>query len=226
MARIVVFGSLLVIAIAVACGDDEVPPRAMDLGSSPSAPPVITDTTPEDAGVPDGAAPPADGAAGETCRAVSVGDPVNQLSFDDASVGFDPASAVARFREDCLAPGRLQLVLTESPSCGAGERQVVVDLPSTAAVGETLLLDGADDVGVRFDDADGTRFTNLGDCAVSSGSVRIESYDTGEAGATQRVVLELAQLYDCSLAGRGSLVVGGPIEAPLEATFADACPGA
>jgi len=224
MARFVIFGTLLVVAIGVACSDDEVPPRAMDLGST-SAPPGVTDTSPSDGGVSDGSPPSVDGATVETCRSVVPGDLVNQVDFDDVSIGFDPASVTARFREDCVSPGRLQLVLSESPTCARGEREVVVDLPSTAATGQTLLLDGVDDVGVRFEDSDGTRFSNLGDCAISTGSVRIESYDTSEAGLQQQVVLELAQLYDCSAAGRGSLVVSGTIEAPLAATFAEACPG-
>lgn len=225
MARLVIFGTLLVVAIGVACSDDEVPPRAMDLGST-TAPPGVTDTTPSDGGVSDGAVPPADGAAVETCRSVAPGDLVNQLDFDDVSIGFEPASVTARFRDDCVAPGRLQLVLSESAFCAAGEREVVVDLPPTAATGQTLLLDGVDDVGVRFEDSDGTRFSNLGDCAVSTGSVRIESYETSEAGLEQQVTIELAQLYDCSAAGRGSLVISGTLQAPLAATFAEACPGA
>ncbi len=224
MARLVIFGTLLVIAIGVACSDDEVPPPATDLGGGRTRP-GISDTMPDDGGVPGDGATPTDGATVQTCRAVGPADPVNDLDFDDPSIAFEPASVNAYFREDCISPGRLQVVLTESASCGTSGRAVVVDLPSTAAVGQTLTLDGVDDVGIRFDDTDGTRFSNLGDCAVSTGTVRIESYDTSEAGAQQRVVLELAQLYDCSLAGRGSLVISGTIEGPLEATFAEACGG-
>jgi hypothetical protein len=228
VARFVILGSLLVIAIGVACSDDELPPRAMDLGSDRVPPPGTTDTTPDDAGVRDGAVPDgavaADGAVVETCAPVVAGDGVNQLDFDDPSIAFEPQSVTARFRTDCVAPGRLQLVLSEDPFCRPGQREVVVDLPETAAVGQTLLLDGVDDVGVRFEDSDGTRFSNLGDCAISTGSVRVERYDTSEAGLQQQVTIELAQLYDCSLGGRGSIVISGTIQGPLEATFADACP--
>jgi len=226
MARWVVLGSILLVAIVVSCSDDEMPPYASDLGRDGTAPPGGTDGVAMDGGVADGAV--SDGAVDDagvsTCATVTAGDGVNELVFDDPTLGFDPASAYATFRADCISPGRLLLVLTESPSCGSGERQVVVDLPSTAASGQTLAISGADDVGVSFDDSDGTRFSNLGDCAVSSGSVRIESYDTGAAGAEQEVVLEAAQLFDCSVAARSPITISGTIRAPLAAVFADACP--
>ena len=224
MARWVVLGSVLLVAIVVSCSDDEMPPYATDLGRDGAVPPSGTDSTPVDAGVTaDGA--PADDAGVITCGSVIAGIDANDLVFDDASIGFAPLSVQARFRADCEAPGRVQLVLSESAFCGAGEREVVVDLPSTATVGQTLVLSGGDDVGVSFEDSDGTRFSNLGDCAVSSGAVRIEAYDATTAGAEQRVVLEAAQLFDCSVGARAPITVSGTIAGPLEATFAVACPG-
>ncbi len=228
MARWVVLGSALLVAIVVSCSDDEMPPYATDLGRDGSVPPGGTDRTPSDGGVvTDGSldAAVADGGGVVTCAPVVAGSGVNEPTFDDPSLGFDPQSAHAAFRPDCVSPGRLLVVLSESATCGSTERRLVVDLPSSAAVGQTLVLSGGDDVGVSFEDSDGTRFSNLGDCAVSGGTVRVEAYDVSEAGAEQELVLEVAQLYDCSVAARAPITVSGTIRAPLEATFADACPG-
>lgn len=224
MARWVILGSVLLVAIVVSCSDDEMPPYAEDLGRDGTIPPGMTDSVPSDGGVAaDGSA--ADGAALSTCDPVMVGDAVNQPTFDDESLAFEPASVQARFRADCVAPGRLTLVLSESDTCSAGERELVVDLPSTAAVGQTLLLGGGDDVGVTFEDSDGTRFTNLGTCALSSGSVEIVAYDTSEAGLVQEVRIDAGQLFDCSGAGRAPITVSGTVRGPLEQVFADACVG-
>jgi len=226
MARWVVLGSVLLVAIVVSCSDDEMPPYATDLGMDGTVPPSMTTRPPSDAGVAsDGEVPTGDGGVVITCGSVIEGIDANDLVFDDASIGFAPLSVQARFRADCAAPGRVQLVLSESAFCGAGEREVVVDLPPTTTVGQTLVLSGGDDVGLSFEDSDGTRFSNLGDCSVSSGSVRVEAYDPTVAGAEQRVVLEAAQLFDCSVGARAPITVSGTIAGPLEATFADACPG-
>ncbi|MBO6937234.1 MAG: hypothetical protein JJ863_19845 [Deltaproteobacteria bacterium] len=226
MARWVVLGSILLVAIVVSCSDDEMPPYATDLGRDGTVPPGGTDAPSTDAGVSDGSVDGdvVDGGGVVTCATVVAGGGVNELAFDDASIAFAPLSAYATYRADCVSPGRVLVVLTESATCGSGERQVVVDLPSTAAVGQTLVLSGGDDVGVTFDDSDGTRFSNLGDCGVSAGSLRIEAHDTTEAGLEQEVVLELAQLYDCSVGARAPITISGTIRAPLDAVFADACP--
>ena len=210
------FGLLLATA---GCADDPLPGYADDLmGTTPG---TATETRPDggmDAAV-DGSL---DGAVADTCTVVDGSGATNALTFDDPVQEFAPASAYARYRADCS--GVLEVVLTEDPSCGAGgTRQLRVSVPDTALTGSSLSVASALEVGVAFNDADGTSFANNGSCATSSGIVRLDAFDLTAAGNATTLNVDAAQLYDCT-GLRSPLTLSGTIDALLDQTFADACP--
>ena len=209
-------GVLLVLALG--CDDDDLPDYAGDLMGIP--PGSGTDRgAPPDAGVDDGGV---DGGL-PVCATVEPGGPTNQVIFDDPTIEFQPRTAYARFR-DCVEPARLLLVLTEDPSCGAGARELRVDLPATSVNGQLFDLAVGDDVELSFRDSDGTEFSNTAGCSVSTGSIRLDAFDLTSAGNQQRAVIEGAQLFDCRVEARAPIFVSGDITAFLERTFEEACP--